>query len=178
MTPVVSLFPLDPDEHADALQAVYRATPHYWQLYHLPSSPAGQARRDLEAAASTPGRSMLGIVRRVADDNPQTGVEMVGVVDFRLHWPSPAVVYVGMVMVAEPVQRQGIATQAWRVLVPWLAQEAGMTTARVGVEQFNPGALRFFQHIGFTMTGEAQRVQSGKRWVRLLYLESPLAARE
>jgi RimJ/RimL family protein N-acetyltransferase len=121
---------------------------------------------------------MLGIVRRIADDDPQVGVEMVGVVDFRLHWPDPAVVYLGMVMVAEPVQRQGIATQAWRVLAPWLAQGAGMTTARVGVEQFNPGALRFFQHIGFSLTGESNRVQSGKRRVRLLYLEYPLAERE
>jgi GNAT superfamily N-acetyltransferase len=176
MTPVVSLFPLGPGEHADALQAVYRATPHYWQLYHLPSSPAGQAARDLAAATETPGRSLLGIVRRVVADDAAAGVEMVGVVDFRLHWPSPAVVYVAMIMVAEPVQRQGIGTQAWRVLAPWLAQSAGMKTARIGVEQFNPGALEFFQHIGFTMTGESQRIQSGKRFVRLLYLELPLTA--
>jgi RimJ/RimL family protein N-acetyltransferase len=178
MTPVVSLFPLNLADHVDALQAVYRATPHYWQLYHLPGSPAGQAGRDLAAAAETPGRSLMGIARRVVEDDPAAGVEMVGVVDFRLHWPEPAVVYLGMVMVAEPAQRQGIATQAWQVLAPWLAETAGMTTARAGVEQFNPGALRFFQQIGFTLTGENVRVQSGKRWVRLLYLEYPLAEKE
>ncbi len=178
MTPVVSLFPLSPADHADALQAVYRATPHYWQLYHLPGSPAGQAQRDLAAAAETPGRSLMGIARRVTDADPAAGIEMVGVVDFRLHWPESAVVYLGLVMVAEPAQRQGIATAAWRLLAPWLAQAAGMTTARAGVEQFNPDALRFFQHVGFTLTGKSDRVQSGKRWVRLLYLEYPLAEKE
>lgn len=173
--PVVSLFPLNAADHTEVLQAVYRATPAYWQMYHLPSSPAGQAKIDLENVASTPGRTMMGIARRVDADRAESGLEMVGVVDFRMHWPDPNMVYVGMMMVAEGYQRQGIATAAWRVLAPWLAQSAQMSLARVGVEQFNPGALQFFQQLGFQLTGETSRVQSGKRWVRLLYMDYPLA---
>jgi RimJ/RimL family protein N-acetyltransferase len=173
--PVVSLFPLNATDHSEALQQVYRATPSYWQMYHLPSSPAGQAKRDLEAAAATPGRTLMGITRRLEYDNPSAGVEMVGVIDFRLHWPDEAVVYMGMIMVAEPVQRQGIGSAAWRLLAPWLAQSAKMSVARAGIEQFNPAGLQFLQRLGFHLTGQSNRVQSGKRWVRLLYMEYDLA---
>lgn len=172
--PVVSLFPLNAEDHTDALQAVYRATPHYWQMYHLPGSPAGQAERDLEATVETPGRTMMGIALRVDESDP-AGFEMVGVVDFRRHWPDEDVVYLGMIMVAEAYQRQGVGTAAWRLLAPWLAQSAQMKVARAGVEQFNPGALKFLQSIGFQLTGDTSRVQSGKRWVRLLYMDYDLA---
>jgi RimJ/RimL family protein N-acetyltransferase len=177
--PTVSLLPLNAADHSEALQAVYRATPAYWQMYHLPGSPAGQAARDLEAAADTPGRTLMGIVQRIQNDEPAPGlelaqVEMIGVVDFRLHWPDPDVVYVAMIMVAEPYQRQGIGRAAWRLLAPWLAQSAGMSIARAGIEQFNPGALLFLQQLGFSLTGNSSRVQSGKRWVRLLYMEYDL----
>lgn len=170
--PPVSLLPLTAADHADALQQVYRATPAYWQMLHLPGPPAGQAARDLTDAASTPGRSLMGIVLPVADGD---GVEMVGLVDFRLHWPDTQTVYVGMVMVAGPYQRRGIGRAAWTLLRPWLAGPAGMILARTGVEQYNPGALKFFQALGFELTGDSSRMQSGSRWVRLLYLEQTLA---
>jgi RimJ/RimL family protein N-acetyltransferase len=174
-TPTVSLLPLNAADHAAALQAVYQATPTYWQMYHLASSPAGQAQRDLEATANTPGRTLMGIVHPINAEELDAGVEMVGVVDFRLHWPDPDIVYVGMIMVAEPYQRQGIGCAAWRLLAPWLAQSAKMASARAGIEQFNPGGLKFLEAVGFAITGESSRVQSGQRWVRLLYMEYDLA---
>jgi RimJ/RimL family protein N-acetyltransferase len=169
---------LSAEHHSAALQQVYHATPAYWQMYHLPAVPADQAERDLEAAQATPGRHLLGIVRRLAAGDPAAGVEMVGVVDLRLHWPAPDVVYIGMVMVATPYQRQGIGREAWRLLRSWLAQSAQMKTARLGVEQFNPGALQFFQHLGFGLTGQTDRVRSGQRWVRVLYMEQSLVEPE
>ena len=171
---VISLLPLNATDHAAALQQVYAATPGYWQMYHLPAAPADQAARDLTDAANMPGRSLLGIVRRVDATNAAAGVEMVGLVDFRLQWPDPQSVYIGMIMVAEPYQRQGIGRAAWALLAPWLAQSAQMSKARTGVEQFNPNALQFFQALGFTLTGDSNRIQSGKRWVRVLYLEREL----
>lgn len=175
LTPTVSLLPLTAADHAEALQAVYRATPGYWEMYHLPSSPAGQAQLDLEAAENTPGRTLMGIIQGVDPTDPAAGVEMVGVVDFRLHWPDPDMVYVAMIMVAQPYQRQGIGRAAWQLLAPWLGQGAKMTSARAGIEQFNPGGLQFLKQLGFSLTGESSRIQSGKRWVRLLYMDYDLA---
>jgi L-amino acid N-acyltransferase YncA len=50
-----------------------------------------------------------------------------------------------------------------------------MSLARAGIEQFNHAGLQFLQQLGFHLTGESSRIQSGKRWVRLLYMEHDLA---
>ena len=171
----ISLIPLTLDHHIAPLQQVYRATPGYWHLYNLPSSPAGQAERDLQAASEDQGRTLMGIVRPIPNPTMSgglsTGAEMIGMVDFRLHWPRQGTAYLGMVMVAEAVQRQGIATAAWDLLHPWLGDAAQITTVRAGIEQFNPAALKFLQSLGFTMTGETDRVKVGIKFVRMIYME-------
>jgi RimJ/RimL family protein N-acetyltransferase len=174
----VSLIPLSSERHAEALRAVYRGAQDYWEMYNLPASPRKQAALDLKAAEDTPGRTMMGIVRVTADSEGAPMVEMIGVVDFRLHWPGEHLAYVGMIMVTEPFRRQGVGSQAWRLLEPWLAGDADIQTARCGVEQFNPGALRFFQSLGFHLTGEANRLRVGDKFVRLLYMEKELAGKE
>lgn len=176
MSNPISLIPLTKADHADALQEVYLRVAAYWEMYNLPTAPAGQAARDFDEAAATPGRHMLGIARRVDRLDPQAGGELVGLVDFRLGWPDADIVYLGMIMVAEPYQRQGIGRRAWRMLFQWLRKNTDATTVRLGVEQFNPGALKFFQALGFTLTGKSDRVQTGEKFVRLLYMELELTA--
>jgi RimJ/RimL family protein N-acetyltransferase len=168
---VISLIPLSYEYHVAALTAVYQAVPNYWALYHLPGAPPGQAENDLRLAASTPGRQLMGIVRRLDNDEPDSSAEMVGMVDFRQHWLGAHVVSVGMFMVIEALQRQGIGRQAWSLLEPWLFQTAKMHKARAGVEQFNPIALQFFTSLGFQLTGQTNRHRVGDKFVRLLYLE-------
>ncbi|RIK43981.1 MAG: hypothetical protein DCC55_03885 [Chloroflexi bacterium] len=168
--PNISLVPLSLEYHVAALQAVYVATPGYWALYNWPSAPPNQAAHDLRAAAETPGRTILGMVRRLQAEDAAAG-ELIGLIDFRLHWPGQHVVYIGMVMVAEPLQRQGVGAQAWQLLEPWLIDQAGMYKARLAVEQFNPGALQFFTYLGFQLTGQTARHRVGDKFVRLLYLE-------
>ncbi len=171
----ISLAPLSLEWHVDALQQVYLATPGYWAMYNLLTAPAGQAESDLRTAAETPGRTIMGIVRRVESEAAGgIGVELIGLIDFRLHWPNEQIVSIGMIMVAEPYQRLGVATHAWQLLKPWLAAQGQMGQARVTVEQFNPGALKFFQSLGFTLTGEANRIKVGDKFVRLLAMELPL----
>jgi RimJ/RimL family protein N-acetyltransferase len=143
-------------------------------MYGLLTAPDGQGERDLKAIAEEDGRYGLGILLPNEPGNPEAGAQLVGIVDFRLHWPAQGIVYLGMLMVAEPFHRQGIGTAAWQVLEPWLAHEAGMQTARLGVEQFNPAALKFFESLGFQLTGDSQRIRSGQRFVRVLYMEKDL----
>lgn len=172
---IISLLPLDAELHAAALQAVYAATPGYWAMYGLGGPPEAQAANDLAAGNSTPGRYLLGILRRIDAADPDAGAELIGLLDFRLDWPELGTAYVGMMMVAEPYQHAGVATQAWSLLSPWLAATAQMRKARTGVEQFNVPALKFWQQMGFHLTGESDRVRSGDAFVRLLYLKRELA---
>jgi len=170
----ISLIPLSSQHHTDALQQVYRGAKDYWAMYDLAGAPYGQAALDLKAAEETPGRTMMGIVRPVREEGGAERVELIGVIDFRIHWPDENVAYIGMVMVAEPHRRQGVGAQAWALLAPWLADSAEIRTARCGVEQFNVGALRFFQSLDFELSGEANRIRVGDKFVRLLYMEKDL----
>ncbi len=174
MTPI-TLAPLPSELHSSALRQVYRSTPHYWQMHGFSLYPEGQAENDLKAAAETPGRTLLGIVQRVDPTDPNQGAEMIGLIDFRLHWPGETVASIGLLMVAEPYQRRGIATQSWQLLANWLATSAGILKVRLGVEQFNTAALKFFESAGFRLTGETSRVRVGTRLVRLLYMEQELS---
>lgn len=167
----ISLVPLSLAHHVAALQAVYAATPSYWSLHRFSDAPAAQAEHDLRTAAETPGRTIVGIVQRLAPDDPRQGAELIGMIDLRLQWPDAVVVSVGLFMVAERYQCQGIGRQAWQLLEPWLATSAQMHKARLRVEQFNPKALKFFEQIGFQLTGEANRVRLGDKFVRLLTME-------
>lgn len=189
----IALMPLSPTLHVGALQHLYRATPRYWQLYEYANVPAGQAANDMRSAAETPGRYLMGVVQpthtqgdasastAAQPDSPQpstpqpsTPGELIGLVDFRLDWPTAGTAYLGMVMVAERYQRRGFGTVAWQLLRPWLADKAGMSRVRLRVEQFNPGALQFFESLGFQLTGEATRVKVGEQLVRLLDMEQQL----
>jgi RimJ/RimL family protein N-acetyltransferase len=178
MAYLITLMPLDPTLHIDALQAVYAATPSYWQLYKLDAPPADHAAKEFSAVQETPGRSLLGILRRIDRNNPDAGAELIGVLDFRLHWPRDGTAYIGLLLVAEPLQRQGIGAQAWSLLKPWLAASAGIRTVRVGVEQFNVAALKFWEAQGFTLTGESDRVRVGEKFVRLLHMTASLSEEE
>ncbi len=184
LPPTISLVPLSAEWHIDALQQVYWATPGYWAMYNFPAVPAGQAEHDLRTAVTMPGRTLLGIVQRPADAEQTIAEsmiasqaapgELIGLLDFRLHWPDEQIVSMGMIMVAEPYQRRGIARQAWTLLQPWLTAQAQMQKARVTVEQFNPTALKFFESVGFRLTGEANRIKVGDKFVRLLAMEMSL----
>ncbi len=171
--PDVALFPLNRQEHADALQQVYRGAPGYWRMYNLSGSPFGQAALDLQEAEETPGRALMGIALLPAQ-GAQAGPQMVGCIDLRLDFPREGLASIGAIMVAEAFQRRGIGRAAWERLASWLAGPARMRTARAGVEQFNGPALAFFQAIGFHHTGEATRTVVGAKLVRLLYMEAPL----
>lgn len=173
----ISLVPLTRTLHVGALQHLYRATPGYWAMYNYLQAPPGQAANDMNAAETMPGRYLMGIVQpqqRESMAANNQAAELIGLVDFRLDWPESGIAYVGMIMVAEQYQRQGIGRAAWQLLAPWLHESAHMTTARLAVEQFNTKGLQFFQSLGFQLTGDADRLKVGERFVRLLYMERAL----
>jgi len=172
--PPVSLIPLEPEQHDSALQRVYELTPGYWEMYGLITAPQGQGQRDLQSIQADQGRYGMGILLPNQPGDPEAGAQLVGIIDFRLHWPQQGMAYIGMFLVAEPFQRQGIGTAAWKLLEPWLLSQANMSVVRLGVEQFNPAAMKFFQSLQFQLTGDSHRVRTGKKLVRLLYMDKEL----
>jgi RimJ/RimL family protein N-acetyltransferase len=172
----LTLAPLESVLHSELLQAVYDASPDYWEMYDISALSRRQALRDLQQAERTPGRTLLGILLPASPPSGEYRAEMVGCIDIRLHFPAGNVVAVGMIMVAMPHRRKGIAREAWNLIEAWLASSAQMQSAQARVEQFNIPAMRFFSAVGFTMTGEAERTQVGDKFVRLLTMEKPIAA--
>ncbi len=175
MPELITLMPLDPTLHTEALQAVYLAAPGYWRMYRLDAPPPNYAAEELAAVADETGRSLLGILRRIDRTDPEAGAELIGVLDFRLHWPEEGVAYIGQLLVAEALQRQGIGAQAWSLLKSWLAASASVQNVRVGVEQFNVVALKFWETQGFALTGESDRMRVGEKFVRILYMNAEIA---
>jgi len=166
-----SLLPLTRTLHVGALQHLNRAAPDYWAMYNYLQAPPGQAANDMKAAEETPGRYLMGMVQPRAQADSTGAGELIGLVDFRLDWPEQGIGYIGMILVAERHQRQGIGCEAWQLLQPWLQTNAQMAKARLAVEQFNTKGLQFFQSVGFHLTGESDRLKVGERFVRLLYME-------
>jgi RimJ/RimL family protein N-acetyltransferase len=181
MTHTISLMPLTQADHVRALTRLYRAVPTYRAERNLTGSPHAQAERDLAAAEATVDRTMLGILRLMdgaeGDERGSQAAELVGVIDFRRHWPEEGIVTVGLILIAEALRRQGIGRQAWALLEPWFAATARMQTARCSLEQFNHDGLRFMQSLGFALTGEAERIRRGDRVIRLLEMQKALAGR-
>ncbi|MCB0043821.1 MAG: GNAT family N-acetyltransferase [Caldilineaceae bacterium] len=174
MAHLLSLMPLRADAHRNELTRLYRAVPAYRAQQGLSGNPYLLAEQDLRAAEAAADRALLGILRAVDAQNPAAGAELVGIVDFRRHWPQEGVATLGALLVAEQWQRQGIGRQAWGLLEPWLADQADISRVVAGVEQFNPGGLRFLQALGFTLTGEAERVRLGDRLVRRIMMEKAI----
>jgi RimJ/RimL family protein N-acetyltransferase len=173
----ITLIPLSA-EHAAPLQAVYVAAPRYWAHFGLDALPPDQATRDLAAAADDPTRSILGILQRVQPDNPSAGQQMIGAVDMRRHYPAEQDVTVGLLIVAEPYQRQGIGRAAWALLEGWLAQQPGLSVAHLAIEQFNLPALHFFTALGYELTGHATRQKVNNTFVRYLAMQKLLPAQK
>ena len=170
----LTLIPLDATHHAGLLQAVYASVPAYWQLVGLDGPDPHQAAHDLEEAGETAGRTLLGVLLPSERMGEDARAEMIGMLDLRLHFPEERVASLGLMLVAEPYQRQGVGQAAWALLEPWLAQSAGMERVRLRVEQQNHAGLRFFAALGFAMTGEATRIRMGDKFVRLLAMEKEL----
>lgn len=78
--------------------------------------------------------------------------ETVGAVDFLRNYPQPGTVYLGLLMVREDRQRQGLGARLY-------ADFEALSTAervRLAVLDHNAPALAFWQRMGFVATGEVK----------------------
>lgn len=86
---------------------------------------------------------------------PSQGGELVGILDYTLASPDhPGVLYIELLMIGQPQRGRGVGA----AVVDWLLEQHadGVRCVQAGVQANNPGAIRFWQRMGFAITGPAE----------------------
>ena len=101
--------------------------------------------------------------------------QMVGCVDLIKGYPEPNTALLGLLLVAEPFQRRGIGSAAYRAIEDVIRAWGTCAKIRLGVVRTNAGVLPFWKRLGFTQTGETKPYSYGSIVSELVILTKSLA---
>jgi GNAT superfamily N-acetyltransferase len=90
----------------------------------------------------------------------------VGVLDVIRDYPKPGEWYLGLLMFVPTWRGHGLGERVYRRLEEWV-RELGGRTLHLIVQEQNPGALRFWQRMGFEVRGMGKQVLKGRESVFL-----------
>ena len=139
----------EPDEMAK-LQRVLESAPAY--THRVTGLPPVATEAQSTYSILPPGKSY--------DDKFVFGVErggrMVGCVDVVRGYPDAQTAYVGLLLVAEPFQRQGIGRAAYRALESVIRSWRTCVRVRLAVVATNEAVIPFWSKLGFVPTGEVK----------------------
>ena len=139
----------EPAEMA-ALQSVLEAAPDYFD--RTVGLPPGPAEAQSLFTDLPPGRNY--------DDKVvwgfYSGDEMIGCAEVIRGWNAPHKTIIGLLLLAEPWQRQGLGRAFATLVEQKIAGWPGMTTVRIAVLASNGGALAFWHRLGYAETGESR----------------------
>ena len=99
-------------------------------------------QRDWQVAQMMPGRVLLGIYLKA------TG-EAAGQADYLAENPDDGLPWLGLLMIAGPLQRQGLGSEAFARLVQHFRDDLGWSRLRLGVLEQNTPACSFWEAQGF-----------------------------
>lgn len=136
----------------EEILAICAANPLFFR-YHPPAATRQSIREDLRALP--PGKALadkfyLGFF---APEGAEGAGTLAAVLDLILGWPRADTAYLGLFMVAGPLQGRGVGSG---IIAGCLARLAalGFSTVRLAVDEGNPQSLAFWQKNGFVLTGE------------------------
>jgi ribosomal protein S18 acetylase RimI-like enzyme len=141
--PRLSLREAGRDDQA-ALQACLDGAPGYHELTEGGPAAPDAAAALLDEAEVDPSRRVLLLL-------PHRG-PAVGLLDLWLDQPEPGTAHVGLLLIREAAQAQGWGAAATALLEQAL-RAAGFTLLRLSVGDENPGALAFWERLGFAPVG-------------------------
>lgn len=132
------------------LQQVLEAAPTYAQA--VTGSSAGHADAQsiytmLPEGKSYKDKFVFGVYQ---------GESMVGCIDLIRGFPEPRTAHVGLLLIAEPYQAQGIGKAAYRLVESEVRAWSTCHTVRLGVVRTNIAVLPFWEGQGFVQTGEVK----------------------
>lgn len=127
------------------LQGCLEAAPGYFQLTEGGPPAPDAAARLLDEAEADPARRVYLLASR-------RGGRAVGVLDLWLDQPEPGTAHLGLLLLAEVHQGQGLGAEAAGALERSLAA-AGYALLRLSVGDENPGAHAFWERVGYAPVG-------------------------
>lgn len=147
-------------ESLAAVLEVYRQCEDFLALGPVPVASVQMVRTDLRASQRA-GGVFCGVL-----DGQGT---MVGVVDWvpRRRDCEPPVAELSLLMVAARHRRRGIGTAVVAAIEQAIRQDKAVVAITAGVQVNNPGALRFWQELGFCVVSEPKLLDDGTTAVGL-----------
>ena len=165
----VRLLTGEPGEMAE-LQRVHEGAPEYSD--RVTGAPPGPSDAQSAYTILPPGKSyddkfVFGIYR---------GERMVGCADLIRGYPDARTAHLGLLLIAEAWQRQGIGRAAYRALEDHARSWGTCDRMRVGVVRTNACVLSFWSSEGFVPSGEVKPYRYGNVHSDVIILTKPLAA--
>ena len=152
----VTVRPLECTPFAIAnVQRVFDATPGYF--VQVTGQPAASTKADVLWSSLPVGkRPDDKFVYGIFDDE-----QMVGCADVIRAFPDSATAFIGLFLIAETHQREGIGRSAYHVLEDALRSWRECSRILLAVVRANAGVLRFWEKVGFAQTGETRPYRHG-----------------
>ncbi len=141
--------PLGAGDYPAAVE-IYRQSPRFVvELNGVAEADIGQEMVEEEAAkAANHGGTYEGLFLRPGGQ--MIGLASVVPVGFKGH---PSQAWIALLLVAEPYQRQGYGSEAYRLIEERVLADPGIRTISLGVLANNGPALGFWQAMGYRRTG-------------------------
>lgn len=155
-------------EDMDALQRVLEAAPTFAE--RITGAPPGAADAQSTYTILPEGKSY--------DDKFVFGIflgsEMVGCIDVIRGYPTENIASLGLMLIAEPHQRQGIGTAAYAELERIVEAWGSCNRIRLQVQMTNADVIAFWRKVGFEGTGEERPWDYGPVHTQAVILEKSL----
>jgi RimJ/RimL family protein N-acetyltransferase len=159
----IELRPLGANDYL-AVVEVYRQTPRFIvELNGRPAESIGLEMVEEDAAqAANHGAQFVGLFLR------ESG-EMIGVADFLPsgHRGRPSLAWIALLMIAEPYQRQGYGSEAYRLIEETIFADPDVQTIGLGVLVNNGPAMAFWQVMGYQRAGSTVTDKDGREVLML-----------
>lgn len=149
------------EARADELQGFLDRCSEYFELVTgQPPGPreAADLLRALPRGKTRDDKFVLGLF-----DAPG---HLIGVLDVIRDFPRPREWFLGLLMFEPTLRGKKLGDRVFRRLEDWIRAHGG-TAIHLVVEEVNPGALRFWQRMGFVVQGMGKRVLKGRESVFL-----------
>jgi len=145
-------------DYAAAVEIYRHTTRFVVELNGRPAESIGLEMVEEDAAqAAQHGAQFVGLFLR-------SGGEMIGVADFvpNGYKGRPSQAWIALLMIAEPYQRQGYGTEAYRLIEDSILADPDVHTIGLGALIVNGPALAFWQAMGYQRVGSTVQDKDGR----------------